>query len=169
MECARTALSRLRSSQPAPGLSGSQHGHTLIELLIALTIIGICAVLPAVTLTRHLERVERRSVSLVFQQVVALGQAKAMYAGVPIDVACDGSTVVASGPLTDSAAAPMPGIKATVSSNILRWSRSTGVSVRFGPGFGSPDGAGSVYVGSLPGQMRVVVRVESGLTRLEVR
>lgn len=149
--------------------SGFEHGHTLAEVLISLAIIGICAILPAVALTRHLERVERRSVSLVVQQVAALAQAKAMYTGVPIDVACDGSTVVASGPLAESATAPIPGVSATVSSNVARWSRSDGVSVRFGPGFGSPDGAGSVYVGSPPGQMRVVVRVESGLTRLEVR
>lgn len=149
--------------------SGFERGHTLVEVLIALAIICFCAVLPTVALTRHLERVETRSVSLVFQQVAALGQAKAMYTGVPIDVACDGSTIVASGALTETAAAPIPGIKAPVSSNVGRWSRSTGVSVRFAPGFGSPDGAGSVYVGSPPGQMRVVVRVESGLTRLEVR
>ena len=169
MECAATPRSSPRSLQSAVCRWFPDRGHTLIELLITLAILAICVVLPALTLTRGLERVERRSASVVFQQMAALAQTQAMYTGVPVDVAFDGSTVLASGPLTERAIAPMPGVATAVSSNVARWSRSTGVSVRFGPAFGSPDAAGSVYVGSAPAQMRIVVRLESGLTRLEVQ
>ncbi len=144
-----------------------EHGHTLVELLIALAVIALCALLPTVSLIRHLERVETRSVSHMFQQVAMLAQTKAMYTRVPIDLACDGASVTASGGLAGGSTSQIPGTKTTVSSNVARWSRSSGVVVRFLPSFGSPDGAGSVYVGAPPNHMRVVVRLESGLTRLE--
>jgi len=49
--------------------------------------------------------------------------------------------------------------------NVSRWQQATGVRVGFQGPFGAPDSAGSLTFGSGSTTCRVVVRVESGLTR----
>ena len=148
--------------------SGLSQGHTLVELLVTILVVGSCVALPMVSLVRALEEVESKTAAVVIQQGSALGQVTALYEGVPVEVTADGASVTVKPRSLPTSEAPTPGVSTSVSSNVARWRVGNSVSVRFAPGFGAPDSGGTIFLGK-EARWGVVFRVETGLTRRALR
>lgn len=151
-----------------PNEAESRHrdsGHTLIELLLALVIVGIGAGIPVVSLTRTITRLEAAASARVWESGAATAQIQAIWGGSPSDLSMyrHGLEVISAGACVT--ATPPVGVSAVPVVNVSRWAREGAVNVRFLPGFGSPDGAGSLYFGSEGAGERVILRLESGLAR----
>lgn len=142
-----------------------EHGHTLIELLLALAIVAIGAGIPVVSLTRTITRLEAGASARVWESGAAAAQMQAIWGGSPSDLSIDehGLELTSAGACVT--AAPPVGVSAVPLVNVSRWEREGAVNVRFLPSFGSPDAAGSLYFGTEGAGERVIVRMESGLAR----
>lgn len=140
-------------------------GHTLIELLVTLLVVAIAAALPGASLARVLARVEATGSAQLCESGAAAAQLQAIWGGSPTElvISTRGLEVATEG--ESRATIPPLGSQAVPLVNVPRWERENAVAVRFLPGFGSPDGAGSLYFGSEGNGQRVVLRLESGLAR----
>jgi prepilin-type N-terminal cleavage/methylation domain-containing protein len=149
---------------PAEGLHHDS-GHTLIELLVTLLVIAIAVALPAASLTRTLAHVEAAAAARLWEGGAAAAQLQAIWGGSPRDVVISSYGLEVAGEGVGRTAIPPLGTRAVPLVNVARWEQGDAVSVRFLPGFGSPDGAGSLYFGCQGSGRRVVLRLESGLTK----
>ncbi len=147
----------------------AQSGHTLIELLVALALVALCAALPVASVAAALAQQVNRNNALICQTAAVVAQMGALGSATGRTVAWDaeGLTVASEGHagVRFLVAGGAPGL----GTNVSRWRLNGGVRVSFVPVTAAPDSAGSVYFGDEGTGQRVVVRVESGLTRRESR
>ncbi len=140
-------------------------GHTLIELLVTLLVMAIAAALPGASLARALARMEATGAAQLCENGAAAAQLQAIWGGSPTDLVISIRGLEVANESEGRATISPLGTPAVPLVNVPRWEREDAVGVRFLPGFGSPDGAGSLYFGSEGHGQRVVLRLESGLTR----
>jgi hypothetical protein len=151
------------SSTRAAAVSAA--GHSLIELLFVLTLLGLCFAAGGFALARGMGAVEARGAAQAWQAGAAWAQAGAVWQGDAGDLsfasgrlAVDTGTGNGGGDL-GQAMPPVP-----VYANVVRWRQGEGAVVRFLGVSGSPNSAGSLFFRSLGAEYRVTVRLESGLT-----
>ncbi len=142
-----------------------QSGYTLLELLLALAIIGVCLVAGTVSVTKELGTEEARGAAQTWQAAAAWAQLGVLWHGGSAHLkyqAGEASLVhdfsEFGGTLGLSAAA------VPVTTNLSRWKMGSGVSVGFTGVLGSPDGGGSLLFGDGNRFYHLVVRPESGLS-----
>jgi prepilin-type N-terminal cleavage/methylation domain-containing protein len=141
-----------------------QLGHSLVELLVVLAIMGICLALGAVPLARGIGQTEARGSAQTWQAAAAWAQTSAVWQGVDTRVSYEsGEIAVAStgsaGEEDVQAFSAVP-----VSVNVPRWREGQGTAVQFLALSGHPDSAGSLFFKTGQGAYKVTVRLESGLT-----
>ncbi|MBN1630512.1 MAG: prepilin-type N-terminal cleavage/methylation domain-containing protein [Thermoleophilia bacterium] len=143
----------------------SSAGFSLIELLVVLAVLGICAAGGVAALGDGLAAVETRGAAQDWQAAAAWAQLGVLWQGGSTRTAYESGSLSLShefglcgGDLGRSAAV------AGVVTNVARWRAAEGIVVTFGGSIASPDGGGSVYFQRRDGAHRVVVRPESGLT-----
>lgn len=155
----RRAFAR-RSSLPL-----SQAGYSLIEVLVVLSLLGLCLVVGGVLLSRGVSTLQARGAAQDWQAAAAWAQTAAVWEGAAAEAAFESGHIAVSaerarrsGELGTAAPA------VAVAANVIRWRSGEGVVVRFAGGTAAPNAAGSLYFRA-PGQdYRVTVRLESGLT-----
>jgi len=140
-------------------------GHSLIELLVVLSLLGIAMAVGATLLARGTSTVEARGAAQTWQAAATWAQTGSVWLGTATDLELDSGRIAvraegeeAGGDL--GAAAPV----AAAMPNVAYWKQGEGVVVRFGAGTAYPNSAGSVYFRCPAGDYRVTVRLESGLT-----
>jgi Tfp pilus assembly protein FimT len=143
----------------------TRSGYCLAELLIVLSVIGICLAVGGVSLSRGVDGQQARSTAQSAQAAVAWAQVGVLWRGGEraVSVGSGGLAVEQSmgdqnGQLDSSASS------VSVTANVTRWKTSRGVVLRILGSFASPDSGGSLYFNGGGGTYRVVVRPESGLT-----
>lgn len=145
-------------------IRGSQ-GHTLLELMLVLGVMAICAAAGAFCLSAGIAAQEARGAAQSWQAAAAWAQVGVVWQGgatrtvyhegnldLEHDFALCGGSLGASAPV------------AAATANVSRWTRSGGVTVTFTGQSAAPDGGGSVFFEALRNRYRVVVRPVSGLT-----
>lgn len=152
-------------SLAAPRDRCTQSGHTLIELLVTLALVAMCATLPISGLVSALEQQSNRNNALVFQAAAVAAQMHTLGSASGCSVAWDGGSLTLTPDMPEGSALLAVDAKGKSSANVSRWRRGTGVRILFQSATASPDSAGSVYFGDPENGQRVVVRLESGLTR----
>lgn len=148
----------------ARGAQGNSSGHTLPELLIVLAVLGICTLIPALSMVSGLDALRVRSGAQLWQGAVAAGQMGAIWGVEDVEVSQLADGLHVSGESGANVAAVSFPEDMRSQANISRWSGAEGASLQLGTPFGAPNGAGSVYVGAAERRARVVIRAESGLT-----
>jgi prepilin-type N-terminal cleavage/methylation domain-containing protein len=143
----------------------SGRGHTLVELLVVMLLLSVALAFPAVSLIRHLDRVGARASSMVWEGGAAAAQIDALWSGSAREIRTTGLGLEVLGQGLTRAEVTWGGLVGTPTANVSRWRGEGTVTVRFLPTFGVPDAGGSIYFGDQGSGERVVVRVESGLTR----
>ena len=147
------------------GAAIDQNGHTLVELLFVLVLLGLCLAGGGVALSHGITAVEARGAAQAWQAAGAWAQVAAVWQGAPRDVryalgrlavSSDGE---ASGADFGAFAPSVP-----VLANVVRWQEGEGVAVRFLATSAYPNSAGSLYFQAPGADYRVTVRLESGLT-----
>ena len=138
-------------------------GHTLLELLVVVAVLGIAALLPFLTLTRALDVVGARGAAQTWQGAAALAQSSALWTGghAQVAAAADRIDVETGAVALDLGIAPGLAVR----TNFPHWALPMGARVTFDGAFGSPDGAGSITFGDPAWGSRVVVHLETGTTR----
>jgi type II secretory pathway pseudopilin PulG len=140
-------------------------GYCLVELLLALFLLGIFLTTAAVSVGRSVDRQQARGISQVTQAAVARAQTHAVWQGGDASVSLAGGRVLVNCARvngTDDSGLLSP--SATVSANVTRWAIGGGVTFRFLAPFGSPDSGGTLRIESGGAVYKVIVRPESGLT-----
>ena len=154
-----------RDTRPRSSLSAAQAGHTLIELLTVLCLLGLCLAVGGPLLARGLGAVEARGAAQDWQAAAAWAQVAAVWQGSAADVGFESGKVsvrASAGPNGGDLGAAAPAVDVAV--NVVRWESGRGVVVRFIGGSGAPNAAGSLYFEASGQAQRVTVRLESGLT-----
>jgi hypothetical protein len=137
----------------------------MVELLVVLTLLGLCFAAGGVALSRGLASVEARGAAQAWQAAGTWAQVGAVWQGVATEASFESGRLVVTGAGTSgqgdlgTALAHVPAV-----ANIVRWQRGNGVAVRFLAGSAYPNSAGSLYFRAPSGDFRVTVRLESGLT-----
>ena len=140
-------------------------GHTLLELLVVLAIIGVCLLAGTVSLTKELGTEEGRGAAQTWQAAAAWAQLGVLWHGgsAHLQYQAGEASLVHDfsefGGTLGLSAATVP-----VSTNLSRWKMGSGVSVGFTGALGSPDGGGSLLFGEGNRLYHLVVRPESGLS-----
>ena len=147
-------------------------GHSLIEVLLVLAVLGICLTIGSLSLARGLRTQEARGAAQTWQAAAAWAQVGVLWHGgavrlsyVPGSLALSHDFGLCCGDLGPSTA------PVSATTNLARWREGAGVAVKFSGALGSPDGGGSLFFDAQEGAYRVTVRPESGLTlrtRVEV-
>ncbi|MBU2602080.1 MAG: prepilin-type N-terminal cleavage/methylation domain-containing protein [Actinobacteria bacterium] len=154
---------------PRPRNLEAEPGHTLIELLVALALVSVCMALPVSSMIAVFDQQLNRNNALICQTAAAAAQVGALTSASGRTVAWDAEGLTVSPDGGTGVRFLVAGVGSGLGTNVSRWRRGGGVSVRFVPVTASPDSAGSVYFGDEGKGQRVVVRLESGLTRRESR
>jgi hypothetical protein len=142
-----------------------QSGHSLVEVLAVLSLLGVCFAVGGVLLAHGLTAVQARGAAQGWQAAASWAQTLSMWQGTTSDLQFDSghlaitASVGANGGDLGASAPPVAAF-----ANIARWQRGEGVLVRFTGGTASPDSAGSLYFKASGEDYRVTVRLESGLT-----
>ncbi|MHB0981706.1 MAG: prepilin-type N-terminal cleavage/methylation domain-containing protein, partial [Thermoleophilia bacterium] len=134
-------------------------GHTLLEVLVALLVVGIATAVPAVSLSRVLAGLEADVAARLWQSGAVAAQTHSVWGAQPTAVVASGrglELTTGSSAYSAGVACVNPQVPGT---NVSRWRDEEAVSVRFLPGFGSPDGAGSLYLGWEGNGRRVILRL----------
>lgn len=140
-------------------------GFSLIELVLAVAVLGVCAAIGCVALDGAMSSREARGAAQSCQAAAAWAQigvlwqgggARLSYASGSISVVHDYG--LAGGSLGRLAA------EAPVTANPARWRDGDGAVLAFGGNLASPDGGGSVYFRGRGDVYRLTVRPVSGLT-----
>ena len=140
-------------------------GHSLVELLVVLALLGIALAVGTTLLARGTSTVEARGAAQTFQAAATWAQTGSIWLGTGTDLefGAGGIAVRASaGAAGGDLGSAVPAVTAVP--NVAYWKQGDGVVVRFGAGTGYPNSAGSVFFRCSAGDYRVTVRLESGLT-----
>lgn len=140
-------------------------GHTLLELVVVIAVLAVCATIGWASLGSSLGSTGARGGAQSWQ-VAALGsQLATLWSGGDTYTRADGDHLLVLGGRLPPDDVGTPDMATAPSANVSRWQQATGVRVGFRGPFGAPDSAGSLTFGSGSTAYQVVVRVESGLTR----
>jgi prepilin-type N-terminal cleavage/methylation domain-containing protein len=139
-------------------------GFSLIELLVAIAILGVCIAGGSIGTAAALRTNQARGCAQVWQTAAAWAQVGVLWqhGSARLEYGLEGLSLSSEGGGYE-ADLGRTGPMAPVSTNLARWRLPGGVAVNFGP-LGAPDGGGSVFFESWDGSYRVAVRPESGLT-----
>jgi hypothetical protein len=152
-----------RATCRLPGLSG---GHTLVELLVVLVLLAVSFTALAAGLGVGFRRAEARGAGQVWQAAALAAQLEQMGRGGRVVVDTSPRALAFVGESGHREALSLSPCFGSLATNVARWRKHPGVTVAFTGRHASPDGAGSLYLGSDP-TLRLVVRVETGFTRRE--
>lgn len=140
-------------------------GHTLLELVVVIAVLAVCAAMGWASLGRSLESTGARGGAQSWQ-VAALGsQLGTLWSGANTSTQADGEHLLVLGGRLPQDDVGTPDMATAPRANVSRWQQGIGVRVGFRGPFAAPDSAGSLTFGSGSTAYQVVVRVESGLTR----
>jgi hypothetical protein len=140
-------------------------GYCLAEVLVTMSLVGVCLMMAAISLGHGLERQQARGEAQVAQAAVAQAQASAIWTGAEASVSLvGGHVIVGRGPDCSADDLGVLAPAAVVSANVSRWECAGGILCRFLSPFGSPDSGGSIRIETGEASYRVTVRPESGLT-----
>jgi Tfp pilus assembly protein FimT len=156
---------RRRLSAGRPIIPAGSTGHSLIELLVVLSLLGAAFGIGAGFLGHGLRTLEARGAAQTWQAAATWAQTGAVWQGSANELQFESGRVAVAADTGASrgdlgVAAPDVGAVA----NVNRWQREHGVTVRFVGGTAYPNSAGSVFFDSPGSDYRVTVRLESGLT-----
>lgn len=155
----------VRRSLRRPSPAFVQAGHSLIEMVVVLSLLGVCLASGVVLLGHGLSAVEARGAAQTWQAAAAWAQIGAVRQGVTSDLAFESGRVeVSAEAATSSGDLGTSAPDVDVVANVVRWQQGDGVVVRFLSGTAYPNSAGSLYFKAAGGDYRVIVRLESGLT-----
>lgn len=154
-----------RSHSATANSPHSAGGSSLLELVVVLGVLGVCAAAIAFSLADGLGRQQARGAAQDWQAAAAWAQVGALWQGgrVSASYGSNGLYVAHDLALCGSglgSAAPPVG----VSANVRRWIDDDGASVSFLWPLAAPDGGGSLYFHAARSSYRVIVRPASGLT-----
>ena len=144
-------------------LRSDQGGFSLVELLVVLAVLAICAALAAPSMGEAVDHTQGRATAQTWQAAATWAQLRQLALGDSARLTASPEGLWLAGP--DASACQIDGVGADVATNVTRWRRGSEVRVTFGGASAAPDSAGSLYFGHGERATRVVVRVESGLTR----
>ncbi len=147
----------------------AEPGHTLIELIVALALVSLCVALPVPSMTATFDQQMNRNNALICQTAAVAAQIGTLTSASGRSVAWDAEGLMVAPDGDAGVRFLVAGVAPGLGTNVTRWRRGGGVSVRFVPVTAAPDSAGSVFFGDEGKGQRVVVRLESGLTRRESR
>jgi prepilin-type N-terminal cleavage/methylation domain-containing protein len=148
-----------------PSNARSYSGHSLLELVVVVAILGICLLGGGFALSRGLSTTEARGAAQAWQAAGTWAQDVAAWQGEAVDLAFAGGRLGLAAQDSaggDDLGACLPAVATTA--NVARWQQGEGVVVRFLGGTAYPNSAGSLYFHAPGGDYRVTVRLESGLT-----
>jgi type II secretory pathway pseudopilin PulG len=143
----------------------SHSGYCMAELLVVLSILGLCLAIGGVSFSECLHGQQARAAAQSAQAAVAWAQMGVLWRGDDrtVSLDSDGLSVERSAPvqsgLVDSFASTL-----TVTANVSRWNSAGGVALRILGSLASPDSGGSLYINGGGVTYRLVVRPVSGLT-----
>ncbi len=156
---------RIETSATWKGPLRGWSGFSLIELLLVLSVVGICFTVGLASVGEMVRRQEARGAALSWQAASAWAQTGVLWHGGAVELAYDSQNLdlthnyqLCGGEIGGSVPA------APVSTNLGRWVNAGGVLVSFSGSLASPDGGGSLFFHTPMSVYRVVVRPESGLT-----
>ena len=161
----RRFLRRPASSALAGNCNPAQAGHSLLEVMVVLSLLAVCLAVGGILLSRGLSSVEARGAAQAWQAAATWAQTGAVWLGDAGDVELGSGHLAVSTGVEAGAGdlgASVPAVCAVP--NVVRWQRGEGVVVRFLGGSAYPNAAGSLYFKAPGGDYRVTVRLESGLT-----
>lgn len=140
-------------------------GHSLIEMLLVLALLGACFAGAGVTLSRGVAAVQARGAAQTWQAAGTWAQVGAVWQGSATEVDFEsGHLAVRSDGGTSGGDLGGAAPAASAIANVVRWQQGQGVVVRFLAGSAYPNSAGSLYFTAPGCDYRVTVRLESGLT-----
>lgn len=146
-------------------LVSSSGGFSLVELVFAVSVLGICAAVGIIAIDSGAAAREARSAAQSCQAAAAWAQVGVLWQGGDALVSYESGSLSVSheyglcGGSLDQLAAKVP-----VTTNPARWREGEGVGVTFGGVLASPDGGGSVCFHARATSYRLTVRPVSGLT-----
>jgi len=143
-------------------------GHTLLELITVLGILALGFVIPLAAFVSGLRGTESRLDAQTWQAAAHWGQVQQAWTGERVIVSAEPG-FLSVGPATGYSELALGRQTVGPTANIPRWRTASGAAVSFSGSFASPDGAGSLTFGEIGLASRVVIRLESGLTRRERR
>jgi hypothetical protein len=145
--------------------SGRMSGHSMLELVIVLALLGTCFAAGGVFLARGIGAVQARGAAQAWQAAATWAQIGAVWEGAANRASFDaGHVAVAADAGTSAGDLGYAASSVQTVANVVGWRFGNGVVVRFTGGSGSPNSAGSLYFRAPRGGYRVIVRLESGLT-----
>lgn len=143
----------------------SSYGFSLIELLLVLTVVGMCVAGGSAALSDVLGRQQARAAAQSWQCAAAWAQIGVLWHGGASELTYGNGDLAVShalGLCGGDLGAMAPA--ASVATNLRRWARGEQTAVSFTGNLASPDGGGSVIFGQDRLRYRVIVRPGSGLT-----
>jgi hypothetical protein len=162
---AAVSAARAVAVSAARAVAMPEAGHSLIELLLVLTVLGLCLAVGGFALARGMGAVEARGAAQAWQAGAAWAQVGAVWQGDAGDLSfASGRLVVDLGGATGGGDLGQAVPSVPIYANVIRWRQGEGAVVRFLGISGSPNSAGSIFFRSLGAEYRVTVRLESGLT-----
>ena len=143
----------------------ASRGHTLIELVVVLALLGICVAAGMVSLASGVGAQRGRGAAQSWQAAAAWAQVGVLWHGGSVALDYEDGALALAHDLSLCGGSLGPSAPAvTANANVARWIDGEGVRVRFTGALASPDSGGSIYFDSLRTRYRVIVRPESGLT-----
>lgn len=140
-------------------------GHTLLELVVVIAVLAVCATIGWASLSNSLDSTSARGSAQSWQAAALGSQLSTLWSGADTSMQADGDHLLVLGGRLPQDDVGTPDMASAPRANVSRWQQGTGVRVGFRGPFGAPDSAGSLTFGSGATACQVVVRVESGLTR----
>jgi len=155
---------RMSQRSSTPRLHSAE-GHTLVELVLVLALLGSCAAIGAVSLTTALGSAEGRGAAQSWQAATAWAQVGVMWHGGSVRLSYDqGHLQLAHDLALCGADLGLCAPVAVSNANVSRWVTDGDLNLHVSGRLASPDGGGSIYFDSPTGRYQVVVRPVTGLT-----
>lgn len=142
-----------------------QKGHTLLELVVVVAILGVVFSAASLSLGVGLTTQQARGAAQSWQAAAAWAQTGVLWHGGSTQLESEGGALGVEHSYS-LCGGDLAGVAPTArtSANVSRWLDGSRITVRFAGTSGSPDSGGSVFFHALRSRYRVVVRPESGLT-----
>jgi len=140
-------------------------GFTLTELVFAVAVLGICALVGIAALDSGVSSRQARGAAQSCQAAAAWAQVCVLWQGGDARLSyASGSVSVAHEYGLSGGSLGRLAAEAPLTVNTARWRDGEGAAVTFGGSLASPDGGGSVYFHGRADTYRLTVRPVTGLT-----